>query len=161
MLYIEKSLLPGAGKGLFTSKPIKKGKRIVEYTGDIITYKEYGERTQKNRYGYLLYINQYRCIDAFDHPEALARYANDANGLVKVKGLFNNSTYEIIGNRGYIVAFRNIPAHSEIFVGYGKNYWEDIKYNMRLRKKKTPSHLKPVKRKQLSPHHSFDSSPFK
>ena len=31
--------LPGAGKGLFTDKPIKRGTRIVEYTGDIITYK--------------------------------------------------------------------------------------------------------------------------
>lgn len=134
MLYVKKSQLPGAGKGLFTDSFIRKGSRIVEYTGDIITFKEYDQRVQKNHYGYLLYINKDHCIDAYGHPEALARYANDADGLFRKKGLFNNSKYEIIGTRGFIVAFRNIPAGSEIFVGYGKSYWEDMRYNFRLKK---------------------------
>ncbi len=136
MLYIRKSNLPGAGKGLFTDKPIKKGTRIVEYTGEIITYKEYDERVQKNRYGNNIYINKNRCNDAYNHKDALARYANDAKGIGKKKGLSNNSKYEIIGNRCYIVAFRDIPAGGEILVGYGAEYWRDIRYNRKLEKKR-------------------------
>jgi uncharacterized protein len=30
-LFIKISIIPGAGKGLFTRKPIAKGTRIVEY----------------------------------------------------------------------------------------------------------------------------------
>ena len=150
MLYVKKSTLPGSGKGLFTDKFIKKGKRIVEYTGDIITYDEYDERVQKNHYGYLFYINKNRCIDAYGHPEALARYANDAKGIGIKKGVSNNSTYKIVGNKCYIYSFRNIAAHSEILVGYGAEYWRDIKYNQRLeaREKRKRKKLKVEKQKQ-------------
>ncbi|MCC6384008.1 MAG: SET domain-containing protein [Bacteroidia bacterium] len=142
MLYVSKSTLPGAGKGLFTDKPIKKGTRIIEYTGDIITYKEYDERVQNDRYGYLFYINKNRCIDAYDHKEALARYANDAKGIGQLKAVSNNSKYVVVGNRCYIVAYRNIPAGGEILVGYGAEYWRDLKYNKALDKKKSRSKKK-------------------
>ena len=135
MLYVKKSTLKGAGKGLYTDEFIKRGKRIVEYTGEIITYKEYDERVQNNHYGYLFYVNKNRCIDAYNHPEALARYANDAKGIQQQKGLLNNSTYRIVGNKCYIYSFKNIPANAEIFVGYGAEYWRDIKHNLRLEKK--------------------------
>ncbi|MEO5569681.1 MAG: SET domain-containing protein [Bacteroidia bacterium] len=141
MLYVKKSTLPDAGKGLYTKEFIKKGKRIVEYTGEIISYKEYDERVQKNRYGYLFYFNKNRCIDAYNHPEALARYANDAKGIKTKKGLLNNSTYRIVGTKCYIYSFKNIPPGAEIFVGYGAEYWRDIRHNKRLeaREKKKKS----------------------
>jgi SET domain-containing protein len=132
MLYVKKSTLPSAGKGLFTDEFIKKGKRIVEYTGEIISFKEYDERVQKNQYGYLFYINKNRCIDAWNHPEALARYANDAKGIKTKKGLLNNSTYKIIGNKCFIYSFKNIQPGAEILVGYGAEYWRDIRYNRQL-----------------------------
>jgi SET domain-containing protein len=132
MLFIAQSTLPGAGKGLFTSKPIKKGTVIAEYTGDIITFKEYEERVRKNRYGYLVYINRQRCIDAWSHKKSLARYANDARGFCRKKGVTNNARYEIRGNRCYIVAMRDIAAGSEILVNYGAQYWRDMRYNQRL-----------------------------
>lgn len=132
MLYKKKSMLPGAGKGLFTDKLIKKGTRVVEYTGDIITYEEYGKRVEGDRYGYLFYINKNRCIDAYDHPEAMARYANDARGIGQHKQLTNNCRYDVVGNKCYIVAFRNILPGSEIFVGYGAEYWRDMKYNFKI-----------------------------
>jgi hypothetical protein len=147
MLYIKKSTLPNAGKGLFTDTFIKKGTRIVEYTGEIISYKQYDERVQKNRYGYLFYINKNRCIDAYDHPEALARYANDAKGISGKKGVLNNSTYRIVGNKCYIYSFKNIQAHSEIFVGYGAEYWRDIKYNRRLESQRRKSRMKKLQKK--------------
>jgi hypothetical protein len=132
MLYVKKSGLPGAGKGLFTDAFIRKGARVVEYKGNIVTMKEYLNDGNEEQYGYMLYYNKNHCIDAFHCPEALARYANDANGLFRKKGLFNNCKYEFFGKRGWIVAFRNIQPHSEILVGYGKEYWDDVRYNLRL-----------------------------
>lgn len=131
MLYVKKSGLPGSGKGLFTDSPIRKGRKVVEYRGRIVTMKEYLDGPE-DHYGYMLYYNKDHCIDAWPCPKELARYANDARGLHRKKGLFNNCSYEFFGKRGYIVAFRNIPAHAEILVGYGKEYWDDVKYNLRL-----------------------------
>lgn len=131
-LTVKKSTIPKAGKGLFTLRDIKKGERFVEYLGEIITWNECDVRAEKDEGGYVFYINKKRCIDAFHIPEALARYANDANGLVKVPGIRNNCVYEIYKNRGWIKATKNIKAGSEIFVSYGAQYWRDIRYNIKL-----------------------------
>lgn len=131
-LIVKKSTIPKAGKGLFTLRDIKKGERFVEYLGEIITWNECDVRAEKDEGGYVFYINKKRCIDAFHIPEALARYANDANGLVKVPGIRNNCVYEIYKNRGWIKATKNIKAGSEIFVSYGAQYWRDIRYNIKL-----------------------------
>ncbi|MFM7023129.1 MAG: SET domain-containing protein [Flavobacteriales bacterium] len=130
-LVIKTSRLPGAGKGLFTDKLILKDEKIVEYRGEIISWKEYERRVSQNRDGYLLYINKNRCIDAYDNPQYKARYANDAAGISRVKGLKNNAVYEIHGNRGYIVAKRDIQPGEEIFVSYSKEYWDCIRYNIK------------------------------
>lgn len=135
-LKIKKSLLPNAGKGLFTQKDIKKGERVVEYLGEIVSEKELDKRAEKDIFGYAFYINKRRCIDAYYTPEAFARYANDAKGLNRVKGISNNCCYKVYKNRGWISADKNIKAGSEIFVAYGKEYWQDIKYNIKLEKEK-------------------------
>jgi len=131
-LEVKKSTIPGAGKGLFTKRDIKKGERIVEYLGEVITEAELDKRAEKDIYGYAFYINKKRCIDAYYTPEAIARYANDAKGLTRIKGLNNNACYDIWKNRGWIKAEKNIKAGSEIFVSYGADYWKDIKYNIKL-----------------------------
>lgn len=138
-LKVKKSQLPNAGKGLYTTVPIEKGEKIVEYKGEIITWKEYTKRVEENKDGYLLYVNNKRCIDAFSTPQHIARYANDAAGLSRVKGLRNNSYYDIEKGRGYIVSKRKINAGEEIFVDYTKEYWDVIRYNIKhgyLKKKK-------------------------
>jgi uncharacterized protein len=58
--------------------------------------------------------------------KALARYANDANGFRKIKGLVNNSKYVEDGGRVFMEAVKDIPTGAEILIGYGKEYW-DIK----------------------------------
>ena len=130
-LKIKKSLLPNAGKGLFTTTAIKKNKKIIEYKGEIIDWKEYEKRVNENKDGYLFFINKKRCIDAFPTPRHMARYANDAAGLSRVPGLKNNSSYQIFGNKCYIVAERDIEAGEEIFVDYTKEYWACIRYNIK------------------------------
>jgi SET domain-containing protein len=133
---VKKSQIPGAGKGLYTKVDFKKGERIIEYIGEIITEAELDRRAERDIFGYAFYINKRRCIDAYYTPEALARYANDAKGLTRVKGLKNNCCYSIWKNRGWIEAERDIKAGEEIFVSYGAEYWRDIRYNLKLEKEK-------------------------
>lgn len=137
-LIVKTSLLPNAGKGLFTDKPIKKTKKIIEYKGEIIDWKEYEKRVKDDKDGYLFFINKKRCIDAYATPKFKARYANDAEGISKIKGLKNNASYEIFGDKCFIVAERDIEANEEIFVSYSKDYWDCIRYNIKhkLYKKK-------------------------
>lgn len=130
-LLVKKSTLPKAGKGLYTNKPIKKDSKIIEYKGEIIDWKEYEKRVLEDKDGYLFFINKKRCIDAFSTPKYKARYANDAEGLSKVKGLKNNASYEIFGDKCFIVADRNIESGEEIFVSYSKEYWDCIRYNIK------------------------------
>jgi uncharacterized protein len=130
-LVIKKSQLPGAGKGLFTTKPIKKDSKVIEYRGEIINWKEYEKRVKEDKDGYLFFISRNRCIDAYPTPQYKARYANDAAGMSRVKGLKNNSSYQIFGNKCFIVAERDIEAGEEILVDYTKEYWDCIRYNIR------------------------------
>jgi uncharacterized protein len=129
-LFVKKSTIPNAGKGLFTKKFIPKGTRIVEYKGRRSTWKEVKDEDGKN--GYIFFINRNNVIDGLPHKSALARYANDARGLVKIKGFYNNSDYIVDGNRAYIESKKDIPAGSEIFVDYGKDYWKVIRFNVKL-----------------------------
>ena len=133
---VRPSQIPGAGKGLYTKKDIKKGERVVEYLGEIITDAECDKRAEKDQYGYIFYISKNKCIDAFHMPEVVARYANDANGLTKIKGIRNNCSYEVWKRSGWIKAEKNIKAGDEILVSYGAEYWRDILYNIRLEEEK-------------------------
>jgi uncharacterized protein len=135
-LVVKKSTLPKAGKGLFIKRDVKKGERILEYLGEIITEAELDRRAENDIYGYAFYISKKKCIDAYYTPEALARFANDAKGLVRIKGINNNCCYEVWKNRGWIKAERNIKAGEEIFVSYGAEYWKDIRYNIKLEAEK-------------------------
>jgi SET domain-containing protein len=125
-LVVKRSRLPRAGKGLFTKKFIPKGSRIVEYKGRITTWKE----VPKNGFNrYIFYVKKNHVIDAEPYEKAIARYANDAGGLMRNKGVTNNATYEQDGLRIFITARKDIPAGSEILVDYGKEYWQAIRYN--------------------------------
>jgi uncharacterized protein len=142
-LVIKKSGLPGAGKGLFTKVFIPKGTKVVEYKGTITTWREVDHKKGEN--GYIYYVKRNYVIDARPHPEALARYANDAKGLFRVKGFTNNAEYTEEGNKVYIVTKKDIAPGKEIFVDYGKEYWDVIRYNLKIEKANAN---KPRKRKR-------------
>jgi uncharacterized protein len=132
-LFVKKSGIPNSGKGLFTKKFIPKGTRIVEYKGKISTWKDVKDEDGKN--GYIFYITRNHVINALPIKSALARYANDARGLSKIKGVTNNCDYITDGLKAYIESKRDIPAGTEIFVDYGKDYWKVIRENIKLWKK--------------------------
>ena len=132
-LFVKRSTFPNAGKGLFTKKDIAKGTRIVEYKGRRTTWKEAGNDDSNF---YLYTINRNQVIDARRTLSALARYANDAKGFTRIKGITNNCIYINDGNRAYIESVKNIPAGSEIFVDYTKEYWDVLKENLKDKEKK-------------------------
>ena len=124
-LQVRKSQLPGTGKGLFTKIDIRKGTRIVEYKGRLHRWQDIKHEDGHN--GYLLYISPSAVINAQGTLKLIGRYANDANGLVRVDSLRNNSEYVTVGSRCFITATKNIKKGEEVFVRYGKEYWELVK----------------------------------
>lgn len=132
-LVVKDSSIPNSGKGLFTRIFIPKGTRIVEYKGRITTWKEVKNDSDN---GYIYTINNDHVIDARPTPKALARYANDARGLVRVKGITNNSTYVNDGFKAYIESVKDIPAGAEILVSYGKEYWDVVRENLKIDKER-------------------------
>jgi len=135
-LIIKKSKLPGAGKGLFTTKAIRKEAKVIEYRGEIIGYKEYRRRARKEQDHYLFYLRKELCIDSLYTPQYKARYANDAAGITRLKGLRNNSDFVIFDDKCFIVSSRDIKAGEEIFVNYTKPYWDCMKKRMKKEKMK-------------------------
>jgi hypothetical protein len=129
-LFVKRSTIPDSGKGLFTKKFIPKGTRIVEYKGRISSWKDVKDEDGKN--GYIFYVNRNHVINALPVKSALARYANDARGLVRIKGLTNNCDYITEGKKAYIESKKDIAAGAEILVDYGNDYWKVIRENMRL-----------------------------
>lgn len=124
-LIVKKSKLPKAGKGLYTKIDIPKGTRMVEYKGRIQPWREVKDEDGIN--GYLMYINRNVVINGLAAMKSLARYANDAGGLVRLEGVRNNSEFISEGKRCYMDATRNIKAGEEIFASYGREYWTLIK----------------------------------
>jgi uncharacterized protein len=129
-LVVKKSTIPGSGKGLFTKTFIPAGTRIVEYTGRISSWKDANHVDGENAYIY--YVTRNHVIDAKSDMRSLARYANDAKGLTKVKGISNNCEYVEEKHRVFIHAKKDIPAGGEILVPYGPEYWDVIKHNLKL-----------------------------
>jgi SET domain-containing protein len=138
-LTIKQSTISNAGKGLFTKTDIPAGSLIIEYKGRVTTWAEVKFNADN---AYLYYVNSRYVIDGKPFLKSLARYANDAEGLTKVRGIVNNCIYEKVGAKVYIKAVKDIPAGSEILVSYGKEYWQTERKNRRLeelRKKKEGS----------------------
>lgn len=139
-LVVKKSTVPGAGKGLFTKVFIPKGTSIVEYKGRITKWKNVEADEKKGENKYIFYVKRDHVIDAQPYKKALARYANDARGLQRIIGLRNNAIYVEKGLRVFIEATRDIPAGSEIFVDYGKEYWDSIRHNLKIERGKNSVH---------------------
>jgi len=132
-LVVKDSTIPGAGLGLFTTIDIAKGTWIIEYKGRITTWKEV-EYDSTNMYLYT--VNPKHVIDARRTLKSLGRYANDAKGLTRIKGITNNCVYVNDGLRVYVESIKKIPAGSEILVDYGKAYWDVIRQNKKEEGKK-------------------------
>jgi uncharacterized protein len=131
-LEIKESTIAGAGKGLFTKVLIPKGSRIVEYKGTVTTWDVVKDDPTN---AYIYYVKPNHVIDARNHPKVLARYVNDAKGLVRTKGRNNNARFYNDGLRVFIIAEKDIQPGEEILVEYGKKYWDTVKKNLEIDRK--------------------------
>lgn len=105
----------------------------MEYKGNLVRWKDVEYEDPAN--GYLMYITAKAVIDARP-SKTFGRYANDAGGYSKAKELSNNAEYVSVGVKCYIEAIRDIEPGEEIFVDYGKDYWDLDKKTKRAEKRK-------------------------
>lgn len=127
MLQIRPSNITVAGVGLFTDATIKKGDIVAKYTGKILTDKQVSKLDSTHESArYLFCVRANRTIDGYADNRSLIRYINDATGPIRAKGLRNNCKFEIREDWPYVIATRNIKANEELFVPYGKDYWNEL-----------------------------------
>jgi SET domain-containing protein len=100
------------GLGLFATKPISKGKRIVEYTGRLIP----NEKVETSNGKYFFGVNTKWSIDGSPRSN-VARYINHSCGP-------NAEAFVSDRRRVWIWSRRNIKAGEEITYDYGKDYFE-------------------------------------
>ena len=124
-LTLKRSLLPGAGKGLFAKADIPKGKIITQYKGSVHLWKDIKHLDGHN--AYLFKISNKVVLNAEKYLSSFARYANDARGFSKITGLRNNAEYLVKKNECFIISIRKIHKGEEILVPYGKAYWDLMK----------------------------------
>src|SRR5258706_7774445 len=101
------------GLGLFATKPIPRGTKIIEYIGPRIS----NERVEKSSGKYFFGLNKRWSIDGSGR-ENTARYANHS--------CEPNAEAIITRGRIWICSKRNIKAGEEITYDYGKEYFEGI-----------------------------------
>lgn len=148
-LEVKPSTLPNAGMGLFTNIFIPKGTRIVEYKGRITTWNDVKDDHEN---GYIYTVNNNHVIDAKKTLRALARYANDARGISRIKGMTNNCDYVNDGLKAYIESKKDIQPGQEILVSYGDEYWQVIRANIKeeqKRQKQEAAEKKQLRRKRF------------
>ena len=102
-----------AGLGLFALEPIPAGKRIIEYTGPLVSNEEV-ERRKTGRY--FFGVNSKWSIDGSPRTNT-ARYINHS--------CQPNSEAVVSGRRVWIWSKKNIRAGEEITYDYGREYFED------------------------------------
>ena len=101
------------GLGLFALQPIRKGTRIIEYTGPLIPNEEVDKRKGRYFFG----VNTKWTIDGSPRSN-VARYINHS--------CKPNAEALISGRRVWIWSRKNIKPGDEIAYDYGKEYFDDI-----------------------------------
>ncbi len=117
---IKKSKIDNKGKGLYATNNIKKGTKIINYIGKIITKKQTEESNKydNNKRIYLFSLNK--------------KYDLDGDFSWNIAGLINHSCnnncdYFGKGLKVWIEAIRDIKKGEELSCDYGFSYDEDYK----------------------------------
>jgi len=122
-LYVQASGIAGAGKGLFTAIPIHRGEVVAVFQGERLSAAEARRRAEGGEDGYFVTLLDGSTLDSM-HTECFAKYANDVEGPGNSR-LRNNAVITLDDeDRPCVMATRTIKAGTEVFVGYGKAYWE-------------------------------------
>ena len=102
-----------AGLGLFALEPIPAGRRIIEYTGPLVS----NEEVERRNWGkYFFAVNTKWSIDGTPRSNT-ARYINHS--------CRPNAEAIVTGRRVWIWSKRRIKAGEQITYDYGKEYFDD------------------------------------
>ena len=112
MKYLVRVGRSSAGMGLFAGAPIKKGARVMEYVGEIISAEEADKRGGK----YLFEIDSKRTIDGSARSN-IARYINHS--------CKPNCEAQNIRSHIWIYAKKDIKPGDELTYDYGKEYFDE------------------------------------
>ena len=117
---VKKSNIDRDGRGLYATKDIKAGARIIEYVGKIITKKqtEESEKFDNSKPIYLFDLNSRYDLDG-DVSWNTARLINHS--------CLNNCDYEGKGLKLWVNANRDIKMGEELTCNYGFGYDSDYK----------------------------------
>jgi len=117
---IKKSNIDRKGRGLYATKYIKEGTKIINYVGKIITKKqtEESEKFDNSKPIYLFNLNSKYDIDG-DVPWNTARLINHS--------CLNNCDYIGKGLELWVIAIKDIKKGEELTCDYGFSYDPDYK----------------------------------
>ena len=117
---IKKSNIDRKGRGLYAAQDIKKGTRIIDYVGKIITKKqtEDSEKFDNSKPIYLFNLNNRYDLDG-DVSWNTARLINHS--------CLNNCDYEGQGLKLWVTTIKDIKKGDEITCDYGFGYDSDYK----------------------------------
>jgi SET domain-containing protein len=108
------------GRGVYAARPIRRGTRIIEYTGEVLTEKQldarYKDDAADDPRTYLFQVDENRFVDATVTGNE-ARFINHS--------CKPNCEVEIRRRRIYIVALRNIKTGEELSYDYALEIEED------------------------------------
>lgn len=130
-LQVKKSQI--SGKGLYTKIAIPKGEVVATYMGEIIDNDEALRRSEAGKDQFLVETVNDGYMDSMP-IFCYAMYANDAMGITRL-GFKNNVQIEILEGAPRLVALRNLKPGEEIFVGYGRAYWNNVKQRIKRQEK--------------------------
>ena len=117
---IKKSNIDRNGRGLYATKNIKAGTKIIEYVGNIITKKqtEDSDKFDNSKPIYLFNLNKRYDLDGLV-PWNPARLINHSCS--------NNADYEGKGLKIWVIANQEIKKGEEITCDYGFGYDSDYR----------------------------------
>ena len=117
---IKKSKIDNKGRGLYASKDIKEGTKIINYTGKIITNKQVdrSDKFDNNKPIYLFTLNNRYTLDG--------DFSWNTAGLIN-HSCDNNCDYNGKGLKIWVTAIRDIEKGEELTCDYGFGFDENYK----------------------------------
>ena len=117
---IKKSNIDNKGRGLYATKDIKEGTKIINYKGKLITKKqtEESDKYNNNKPIYLFTINKKYDLDG--------DFSWNTAGLIN-HSCDNNCDYDGKGLKIWVIAIRDIKKGEELTYDYGFGFDEGYK----------------------------------
>jgi len=118
---ISKSNIPGAGKGVFSTKKIKKGSFLSEYKGKWYTPKQFDKKTTDSEYVWEVLNSKLELIGYID-----GKHRKYSNWTRYVNCPRNNKEWNVEAvNEDETINYyakKDIKVGEELFVWYGEEY---------------------------------------